>query len=264
VLQKTRRKRAWNEGGGRCIFPLKFELLLNNNSHLDSVFLSHGISFESHTTASSTGMCWCGSVGLWPTVGIQVIYLLTRTVTIELLNRSHTMTNGRNVTSYFPGCAIHAAVFVLYEPNTAEFVTDVLNTLTITVPSFITVLDLGTGKQCLWGITILKVQLCRALMMVYDCLLCLWTLSIVEFFKEAHCYGIWFFVHFQARVSPDLLDPLDMSYSQSQVYWCLVTKNSSVRGVHHVRYCPCLKLEAELASEAFCCIKELESGQRPK
>ena len=46
-------------------------------------------------------------------------------------------------------------------------------------------------------------------MMVYDCLLCLWTLSIVEFFNEAQCYGIWLFVHFQARVSPNLLDPLD-------------------------------------------------------
>ena len=38
-----------------------------------------------------------------------------------------------------------------------------------------------------------------------------------------------------------------------------MTKNSSVQGVHHVKDCPCLKMEAELASEAFCCIKELES-----
>ena len=44
-------------GDGRCFYPLKYEVLLNNNSHLDSVFLSRGMSFESHTTASSTGTC---------------------------------------------------------------------------------------------------------------------------------------------------------------------------------------------------------------
>jgi len=35
-----------------------------------------------------------------------------------------------------------------------------------------------------------------------------------------------------------------------------VTFNRSVQGVHRVRYCPCLKMEAELASEGFCCFKE--------
>lgn len=46
-------------------------------------------------------------------------------------------------------------------------------------------------------------------MMVYDFLLCLWTLFIVEFFYEAHYYGIWLFIHFPAKVSHNLLDPLD-------------------------------------------------------